>query len=494
MTKKQKLNAAMLRQQSILDAAKNDGNRALTFEEKSQFDSIQAEIDELKRQIEEEDNAPDDSSIREAAIKLERQRISDINTLCRDFNIVPDKYIANGSTVDEVRAAVLEELKAKGAPAHIAVTKDEQDKFREAAADAIMLRSGLDVEAPAEGASELRALSLRDMAVECMERDGQSGSELRRMSGDDLFANLQRQFFNPSAAFPSIMDQTIKKSYEQGYKAVPSTFEEWTTKGTLTDFKVSQSSYTAGTAGKFLEVPENGELKADVPTDNKKPSRQLKTYGRQFTMSRQAFINDDIGFITTLPSRYAASAKMTLNEQVYTMLYDNGTIYDGKALFSADHKNLISTGAKPSISTVQKMMLQMQLQRDENGRAIIVTPRYIIVPVGYGMELEALLYSQTINTSENTQAVNVLARKGLKVIEDPALNVLAGTNACPWFMAADKSTAKSIQVDYLNGQEMPTIKRAEVPGKLGYVWDIFLDWAVTCVDFRGIVKNAGTTL
>ena len=492
MTKKQKLKAATLRQQGILDTAKNDGGRALTAEEKAQFDSIQSEIEELKKQIAEEE--PDESSIREAAVKLERQRVSDISTLCRDFNISPDRYIENGNTVEEVRAAVLEELKIKGAPAQISVIKDEQDKFREAAADAIMIRSGLDVEKPAEGAAELRALSLRDMAIECLERDGQAGGELRRMSGDELFANLQRQFFNPSAAFPSIMDQTIRKSYEQGYKSVPSTFEEWTTKGTLTDFKASQSSYTAGTAGKFLEVPENGELKADIPTDNKKPTRQLKTYGRQFTMSRQAFINDDIGFITTLPSRYAASAKATLNEQVYSMLYDNGAIYDGKALFCSDHNNLIGTGEKPSISTIQKMMLQMQLQRDENGRAIIVTPRYIIVPVGYGMELEAILYSPTINTSDNTQAVNVLARKGLQVIEEPALNVLAGSNACPWFMAADKATAKSIQVDYLNGQEMPTIKRSEVPGKLGYVWDIYLDWAVTGVDFRGIVKNPGTIL
>ena len=71
---------------------------------------------------------------------------------------------------------------------------------------------------------------------------------------------------------------------------------------------------------------------------------------------------------------------------------------------------------------------------------------------------------------------------------------LAGTNAVPWFVAGDPSYARSIQVDYLNGQETPTIRRSEVPGRLGFVWDIWLDWGITAVDFRGIAKNPGTTI
>ena len=49
-------------------------------------------------------------------------------------------------------------------------------------------------------------------------------------------------------------------------------------------------------------------------------------------------------------------------------------------------------------------------------------------------------------------------------------------------------------MDYLNGQETPTIRRSEVPGRLGFVWDIWLDWGITAVDFRGITKNPGTTI
>lgn len=86
-------------------------------------------------------------------------------------------------------------------------------------------------------------------------------------------------------------------------------------------------------------------------------------------------------------------------------------------------------------------------------------------------------------------------RNKLQVIEEGALNVLAGDgNAIPWFVAGDQRYAKSLQVDYLNGQETPTIRRSEVPGRLGFVWDIWLDWGITAVDFRGIAKNPGTTI
>ena len=58
-------------------------------------------------------------------------------------------------------------------------------------------------------------------------------------------------------------------------------------------------------------------------------------------------------------------------------------------------------------------------------------------------------------------------------------------------MVTDPSSSKSIQVDYLNGQEAPTFRRMEAPGVLGFTWDIWLDWGITAIDYRGIYKNPG---
>lgn len=72
------------------------------------------------------------------------------------------------------------------------------------------------------------------------------------------------------------------------------------------------------------------------------------------------------------------------------------------------------------------------------------------------------------------------------------LNALAGDGVCPWFMFG--SGAAGIQVDYLNGQETPTVRRMEVPGTLGFVWDIYLDWGIAVRDFRSMAMNPGVVI
>jgi hypothetical protein len=103
-----------------------------------------------------------------------------------------------------------------------------------------------------------------------------------------------------------------------------------------------------------------------------------------------------------------------------------------------------------------------------------------------------------INTAGNTQAVNPLYRYAntIEVVEDPTINVLCGGfgNTMPWFLIGDTEDTSFIEVDYLNGQEIPTIRRMEAPGQLGFIWDIYLDWGVNVMDFRGAIKNPGTTV
>ena len=425
----------------------------------------------------------------EELILVERERINEITNLCREFEIDPSTYIKSGQTVDETRAEILKNLIKEKSPLNLSVIKDEGDKFREAAADSILIRSGLENIDKNNGAREFLNMSLRDLAIESLKRDNHQS--LNNKSNDEILSILAREFYNPTSAFPSIMDQVINKSYVAGYKKVAVTFDKWTSKGTLRDFKTVENNYLIGNTGEFLFVPENGELKHDLPIDEKLPSRSLKTYGRQFTMSRQAFINDDIDFLTTIPARYAVSARKTINKQVYDILVNNPVIYDGDTIFSAKHKNLVVDGSKITSESLQEIIMQMQKQTDQFGDAIIINPAYLIVPVGYGFTVRTILGSPTINTNDNTQSVNPLYNYPIEVVEDPTINVLAKKNAVPWFIVGNKNDAKSIQVDYLNGQEIPTIRRMETAGQLGFVWDIYLDWGVTVIDYRGIAKNPG---
>ena len=326
------------RQQELLNAARSAG-RNMTREEAAEFDSLQRSIDaaraagagiahggqsstpaapanntpEGQRQqtpvAGEGGNGGQDPQNAQRAIEAERQRIRSIEDLCTEFGLEARSYIDNGSTEEQVRAAVLEHLRSQHSPVAtgIQVTDTQEDKFRRAAADSLLMRSGMKLERPEDGARSLMGMSIRDLAIECLQRDGSSESNLNRRSSDELYTMMARGFYNPEASFPAILDQTIEKAYKEGYRKVAVTFDKFTKKGSLKDFKKHDNYYVAGPVGEFYEVPENGELKHDIFKDDKLPQRQLKTYGRQFTLSRKAFIDDDIGLVTSLPARYTRS-------------------------------------------------------------------------------------------------------------------------------------------------------------------------------------------
>lgn len=490
----------LTRQQEIVLAAKKD-QRDLTSEERAELDTLQREIDTINIVIlarEEEEEGNESSKQREGA--AERERAAEIVELCREFGMEASAFIEEGRSIDYVREKIIENLTEKNPPvgtrgiADVGIKKDEEDKFREAATDAFLMRGGIEIKNAAPGAKEMLGMTLKDLAVRTLQKEnGQSDLSFR--SQDEIYGMLQRAFYNPTSAFPSIMDSAINKAYVEGHKTANVTFDKFTKKGVLKDFKTHDNNYLAGPAGEFLEVPEGGELKHDTPKDAKRPTRKLKTYGRQFTMTRQAFINDDIDFLSKVPAKYAAAARKTLNKQVYSIMINDSIIYDATPLFSKMHKNILASGTGVTRESLQIMIMALQTQLDEFGEAIVINPASIVVPSGYAFEVYTLFYSPTIHTTNNTQAVNPLYRyrEAIEVIEDPTVNVLCGGfgKQMPWWLVGSRSDTDFIEVDYLNGQEVPTIRRSETPGQMGIVWDIFLDWGVSVMDYRGAVKNPG---
>nr|DAW23808.1 MAG TPA: major capsid protein [Caudoviricetes sp.] len=512
------------RQQEITNAA-DAQQRGLTAEEQTEFNTLQRCIDDAieereakkdtkkkgEEQQEKEEGEEDPkekekkgsgSKGRAADTGFTREWASEIIRMCRSFGIEADEYIERGLTVEAARTEVMQTLMSRNVPVGtigitdpltgVRVTNDERTKIRSAMTDGILLRENISIEKPAEGAEKYRALSIRDIAVDCLEME-QPGRDYRHMNSNDLYEVCQRSFYNPEAAFPSILDEAINKSYVQGFEKAKVTFDQWCKLGTLKDFKKSKNhDYIMGYGGDMPEVGENGELKQYVPKDAKMPERQLKTYGVQFTMTRQAFIDDDIGLLVTMPQRYAAKSQQTQNRAVYRILLENKKIHDGKALFSTERGNTLATGTDVLLKSVQKMIYLAGIQKDETGDDIALVPDTFIVPFGLGVAVNTLLSSPVIHTAENTQAINPYAKMPFNVVEDVTLNSLSSQDKpIPWFMGCAREI---IQVDYLNGQRIPTIRRSEKPGTLGFVWDVYHDWGISVIHPQCIVRNPGVRL
>ena len=161
MNKRQQRAAKIAEQQALMTGAQG---RSLTDAEQAQFDALQREIDALTLEIEAEERQADEGETRaqeeadagtaQRAMIAERNRVTAISDLCRDFDVDPAEHIRNGSSIDQVRAAILENLRNTNGPADVQVTRDEEENFRERATDALMMRAGINVESPADGAQE----------------------------------------------------------------------------------------------------------------------------------------------------------------------------------------------------------------------------------------------------------------------------------------------------------------------------------------------------
>lgn len=479
------LEQMLARQQSLLDAARS-GQRDLTEDEQREFDQLQVQIDALRAVGNNpQPNEPlSTEEIVRQAMEQERQRTMDITNLCRSFNYDPQEYIAGGKSMDEVRALILEKQIKDGRPSSVGIVQDEGDKFRAAAKDGLALRVGLDVEKPAPGATELRGLSLRELAKETLRLEGVPNAY--RLSDDELL----RQYMTPTSLFTGIMDQTARTVFEKAYTDAETSYQLWTKRGTLTDFRPTKT-YQVGTAGDLLLVPENGELKHDMVNADEGPQRQLLTFGRQFTMSRQAFINDDVDFISTIPALYAQSARLGINRLVYQLLAKNPAIWDGKTLFHADHKNIATTGTAPTVEALSDMRMKMRRQKATGGEVNLnIQPRFMLVPTALETAAGQLIGASSDPASTNINVPNPFFNK-FTIISDPELDDATANGSKEWYVTADQLRSP-IQVDYLNGVDMPTIVMKQPPaGQLGYMWDIYIDYGVTIVDYKTAVKNNG---
>lgn len=437
-------------------------------------------IEDLKGMNKDMDNKPEiknqtdmdvkvKKDIQNAAIEQERTRNAEITKLCRSFELNPDDYIAKGLTIEETRAEVLKELAKRSAPVSVEVLSDESEKFCAAAADGLAMRAGINISKPADGAESFRGMSLMRLAGNICEREG---GKPTRMDDDTL---LRSVFSGGSGAFPNILANVGRKSLMKGYNEVPATFQYWTSKGSNPDFKPS-TRVGLGAADELLPMTEMGEFKSSEAKDVGQDTI-VHTFGREWTLTRQAIINDDLSALARLPEAYGAAARRTINKQAYALLTK------GTGIFTSLHKNQ-GTGAL-SIESLKAAKAAMAKQKDPTGNAYLnIQPVYLIVPSELEVEAATLIAS-TVDPTKNNAYPNPFANK-LTVVADPNIE-----DEKAWYLAAAPGVLPGIEVTYLNGQENPTLRTFTDTEVLGIKYQIYLDFGVNLLDYRAFYKSTG---
>lgn len=412
------------------------------------------------------------------AMEQERKRTSEITALFRDFDVEgADEAIVMGVSVDEARAMVMDQLRARNKGVSVTMGEAESDKFRAAAQDAVLMAAGIPVAEPAPGAQELRSHSMVELAREALQREG-----LKANYADNM--EMARAAINSTSTFPAIMANLANKSVMTGFNEAETTYQIWAGKGSNRDFKEA-ARVALSEAGNLELVPEGGQFQQDFLGEASARTK-VATYGKLFSLTRQAIINDDLDLFSKIATKYGSAAKRLVNKMVYAQLTGNVKMQDGVALFDSKHGNVAGTGEALSVKAIAKAITAMRRQKGITGDATLnITPKYLVVPP----ELEVTAY-QIVNSTAAVDGVNsgvVNPYKGrFVVVADAEL-----TDPDAWYLVADATQHDTIEVTYLNGVETPRLETRQGFDVDGIEYKVAFDCGVSALDFRGVFKNAG---
>ena len=438
---------------------------------------------EKNLEVQEVKSAPVETGLTQAdlqkAMEQERKRTSEITAMFRDFDVEgADEAIVLGKSVEEAREMVMDQLRARNKGVSVKMGEAESDKFRAAAQDAVLMAAGIPVAEPAAGAQELRGYSMIEMARESLRRESDSTVNF----GDNM--ELARAAINSTSTFPAIMSNLANKSVMVGFNEAETTYQIWAGKGSNRDFKEA-ARVALSEAGNLELVPEGGQFQQDSFGEASARTK-VATYGKLFSLTRQAIINDDLGMFSKIATKYGSAAKRLVNKMVYAQLTGNVKMQDNVALFDSKHGNVAGTGEALSVKAIAKEITAMRRQKGITGEATLnITPKYLVVPP----ELEMTAY-QIVNSTAAVDGVNSGVANPYKgrfiVVADAEL-----TDPDAWYLVADATQHDTIEVTYLNGVETPRLETRQGFDVDGIEYKVAFDCGVSALDFRGVFKNAG---
>jgi phage major head subunit gpT-like protein len=376
------------------------------------------------------------------------------------------------------------------------VGAEARDKFvmgagKSIIAKAAMFNTKAGAVSPDGERNEFSGLSLRELARMSLELSG-----VRTIPHDPMqmiklaMGSIVMAGQLSTSDFVNILANVANKAMLKGYEESPETFNIWTGKGTLTDFK-TVSRVDLGLFPTLAKVDEGAEY-TYASMGDRGVNLVLATYGKIFPITRQAIINDDLGAFTKVPQRMGQAAKRTIGNLVYAILTANANMADGIALFqAANHKNLLTGGgsvlAASSLNDARTLMAR-QPDPDNIKQGLNIRPKYWVGPVTLEGTARQTFNSQSEPGQNNPGVGNRVQGMVDAVVPEARLDANSLT---AWYLAADPAVTDTIEVDYLNGQEAPTLEQKDGWNVDGVEMKVRQDAGVSLLDFRGLVKSAG---
>jgi hypothetical protein len=255
--------------------------------------------------------------------------------------------------------------------------------------------------------------------------------------------------------FPYLFGDVLDRRVLAAYRAVDPVWKAIVKMSTVRDFKQAYRFAITGGDQYLAQVSEKGEYLASERNETRHTLAVLK-YGRQFDISWEALINDDLDALKDTPTRFAMAAVRTEHRIV------TGT-YARSALYSAAQGNAANIAL--TIANLETAVAAMQAFVDANGEPIMNRPKYLVVRPADEFTARQILTSANKMWVESAggaatayPTANVIGNYGLTLIVDPYLAIFGGADlATQWYLFADPKDIAALEFAHLRGHEGPEI-------------------------------------
>ena len=423
-------------------------------------------------------------------------RAAEIVELCQrhGFADLSADLLRSNSTIEQARAAILDRMDARdqqrrgGGNVSVQTVADEHDTRMRGMEEAILNRMDPRAQLTDNG-RRFRGMSLTEMAREALQG---LGVNTRGMTRNDLATAAFRTRaagYHTTGDFPSLLGGVGSRRLRAAYESSPSTYQLWARRAAnLQDFRITNVLGVGG-APELKKLNEAGEYTYGTISEDATGYRAF-SYGRAIAMTRQLFVNDDLNAFDRLLTRFGESARRLENRLVYDQITGNPAMQDGKALFHADHGNLLAATSTLTLDNMGKLRTQMRKQKDFDGKTQLnLAPAYLIVP----SELEQTAYAFTSSnyTPAKLTDVNEFRQGGRTAVEPIVEPILDEVSTAAWYMAARSGQIDTVEFAYVDGSEGVRTETFASEDIDGVKVRATLDFAAKVIDWRGLQKANG---
>jgi hypothetical protein len=389
------------------------------------------------------------------------------------------------------------------------VTESEHDKFMAQASAGLVQRCFQGQiktqKAPdVQGAEHFRNLGLYRLAEACVRRMNvnperhNKGDVVRIAMGHqgtmDRF-NIRRSndVYHTSGSFSSLLLDAASKTLTASYVEAPYTWDQWVRQAQSVDDFKNINRISLGESPNLEVVPEGKDYPEGKVVDQRK-SYKIEKYGKEFTVTWETVINDDLDALSRIPAMHGSAARRTQEKAIYDVFLSNPLMPDGFNLFSASHTsgtNLSGGAGAPAKATLDKAFEVMGKQKGLNSDVFLgLTPSILLVPLAYaGTALELVNSTASVESEKNSGVSNLYGRGGarqLRVVASPYLDANSGTN---WYAIADNSLIDTVEISFLSGEESPVLESDYNIRNDSYIYTVRQSFAAAVIEHRGIFAN-----